>query len=179
MTFPTFSSGEVLRATDMNAVGLWLVKTVTIGAGVTSVPVTSCFSSDYRNYRIVINGGTVNSNGSLLVQLNGATGTTYQHFGYYGSFGTLSLVAYAPPLTNSWTDALIASTLGYGGTMDIFGPNLAQATYATAWSTSGATAYNFALRETSSAQHTGFTVAPLNAGVTMTGGTISVYGYRN
>jgi hypothetical protein len=179
MPVPDFSPGEVLTAAAMDSIGLWLVKTVTIGVGATTVPVTNCFSSDYNNYRIVINGGTATSNGSLLVQLNGATGTTYQHFGYYGSFGVNSLIPYAPPLGTSWTDALISSTVGYGGTVDIFGPNLAQPTYATAWSTSGATAYNFALQETSSAQHTGFTLAPLNVGVTLTGGTIRVYGYRN
>lgn len=180
MTFPTFSAGEVLRAADMNAVGLWLVKTVTIGNGVTSVPVTSCFSADYESYRIVITGGTVNSPGSIVMQLNNSTGSTYGHFGYYGSYGTATLVPYGPANGTSWTDAFIANTAGWSAYMDISNPFVSgRPTTAKAQSTSTATAYDFYLRDTNTNSNTGFTIAPLNAGVTMTGGTIRVYGYKN
>jgi len=40
MTFPVFASGDVLNASDMNGVGLWLVKTQAVGSGVASVTVT-------------------------------------------------------------------------------------------------------------------------------------------
>ena len=46
MSFPVFASGDVLNASDMNGVGLWLVKTQTIGTGVSSVVVTGAFSAD-------------------------------------------------------------------------------------------------------------------------------------
>ena len=48
-TPPTFSSGSVLTAAQMNAVGLWLVKTQTVGTAVSSVSVTDVFSSNYDN----------------------------------------------------------------------------------------------------------------------------------
>ena len=54
-TPPVFSAGAVLTAAQMNAVGLWEIKTQTIGTGVASFEVTGAFSSDYDNYKIVIN----------------------------------------------------------------------------------------------------------------------------
>ena len=54
MTYPVFATGDVLNASDMNAVGLWLVKTQTIGSGVGSVAVTGAFSADYDNYKIIV-----------------------------------------------------------------------------------------------------------------------------
>jgi len=56
MSFPSFASGEVLTAADMNAVGLWLVKTQTVGTGVPSVVVTDAFSANYDNYLVTISG---------------------------------------------------------------------------------------------------------------------------
>jgi len=49
MTYPSFTSGDILTAADMNAVGLWLVKTQTVGTAVSSVQVTGAFSSTYDN----------------------------------------------------------------------------------------------------------------------------------
>ncbi len=49
MTYPSFSAGDILTAADMNAVGLWLVKTQTVGTAVASVTVTDAFSSTYDN----------------------------------------------------------------------------------------------------------------------------------
>ena len=68
MTFPSFSAGEVLRAQDMNAVGRWLVKTVTVGSAVTTVPVTDAFSTEYDNYEIVFSGGSKSSPGTMNMQ---------------------------------------------------------------------------------------------------------------
>jgi len=178
MTFPVFASGDVLNASDMNGVGLWLVKSQTIGSGVTSVVVTGAFSADYDNYRIVISGGVTSANGSVGLQLNNSTGTTYRHFGYLGNYGTATLTAYAPALTNRWTDIGIGGTAGFVANVDISGPFLSQATFGTTWTTSTNTVYNFALIDTSTASSTGFTISPVGAGVTLTGGTIRVYGYR-
>ena len=55
MTFPVFASGDVLRAADMNAVGMWLITNTTISAAATT-NVNDVFSADYPNYRIVLNG---------------------------------------------------------------------------------------------------------------------------
>ena len=69
MTYPSFSAGEVFRAQDANAVGLWLVKSQTIGTGVSSVTVTDAFSADYDSYKIVISGGVGSATAVLRTQL--------------------------------------------------------------------------------------------------------------
>jgi hypothetical protein len=55
MTFPSFSVGEVLRAQDMNAVGLWKVASGTLSLTTTATNVTGVFSSTYKNYLVLLN----------------------------------------------------------------------------------------------------------------------------
>ena len=81
MTYPTFNSGDVLTAAEMNAVGLWLVKTQTIGTAVSSVTVTGAFSTDYDAYQIVVTGGTFNTTLVWGVFQFSSAHTT----GYYGA----------------------------------------------------------------------------------------------
>jgi hypothetical protein len=61
-TPPDFTTGQVLTAAQMNAVGLWHLKTVTLSTVTNNV--SNVFSSDYRAYRVVIS------------DLNNASGTT-------------------------------------------------------------------------------------------------------
>jgi hypothetical protein len=80
MSFPVFVSGDVLNASDMNAVGLWKVYSASF-AGVTSIILPNgTFTSDYRNYRITYNIA-VNADSDFTVRLrkNGAddTNSTY------------------------------------------------------------------------------------------------------
>ena len=82
MTYPSFTSGEVLTAADMNAVGLWLVKTQTVGTAVASVTVTDAFSSTYDNYRIIYTGGAASTSCVLSLQFGiGGTMTTTNYYG--------------------------------------------------------------------------------------------------
>lgn len=74
-TPPDFTAGQVLTAAQMNAIGLWEVKTQTTSATpVSSVDVTSCFNADFENYFVTF---TATSNGTLaahtLQLLNGST----------------------------------------------------------------------------------------------------------
>lgn len=179
-TPPTFSVGQYNTAAYMNSIGLWLVKSQTIATSPapTSVVVTNCFSADYDNYRIVISGGTTGSAGSVSLQLNNSTGSTYRHFGYFGSYGTATLTPYAPAFGTQWTDVGIGGTAGWMTTVEIMSPFLTKPTLATTWSTSTATVYNFALIDTSTASNTGFTLSGLG-GNSLVGGTIRVYGMRN
>lgn len=182
MAVKTFAVGELVTASDANTYlansGLVFVKEVTIGTGVSSVSVSSAFSSDFTNYRIVIHGGVMSVNGSIYLQLNNATGTTYQMYGYYGQFGVGALNAYGPGFATSWTDAAIGSTEGFFANIDISRPNMSAVTLANTWAVSNASSYHFSMRETTTNQHTGFTIGPLLGGATLTGGAITVYGYR-
>lgn len=181
MAIKTFTTGEVLTASDTNTYlnngGLVYVTQQTIGTAVTSVTVSNCFSSTYDNYRIIITGGTASANASCAFQLNASTGSTYQMYGYYNDFGTAALIAYSPAAATNWTDAIRVSTVAYQATIELNGPNLARATLGWTQTHSTTTVYNFALRDTSTAQSTGFTITP-QGGTTITGGTIRVYGYR-
>jgi hypothetical protein len=172
MTFPSFSSGEVLRATDMNAVGLWLVKSQAVPAGGTAFTVTGAFSADYRNYRIVFDniGGT--SGNSSFLQINGSTGSTYTSNGRYMSSGANADAQIAD--TGFWLGIM---GTGFGGSIDIYRPFLTAATSATC-STNSSTFTNIvAGYDSNAASSTAFTIR-LAAG-TLTAGSVSVYGYKS
>ena len=176
MTYPVFSNGDVLPASDLNAIGLWLVKSQTVGSGVASVTITSCFDANYDSYRIIFQGGSSSTGANLSVQLSGITSASYQQYGYYGAWGTAALNAYGPAAATSWSDITPTQT-PYSWQMDLHSPFLAAAKYgrSVGWSANGV--HEFALRCSSATSATGFTIAPLSG--TITGGTIRVYGYRN
>ena len=181
MAFPTFASGDVLLASDMNAVGLWLVKTQTVGTGVSSVTVTGAFSSTYDNYRITWTGGTL-STGTLVSVYMGASPAAN---GYSGGRASVTVAGVAngngDNNNTNWSYAGVGGTNSCNMAFDLFNPNLTTRTWifsqyfefltATAFGT-----YVGILDNTTS--YTSFTLDPSGA-ATMTGGTIRVYGYRN
>jgi hypothetical protein len=177
---PDFVAGQVLTAAQMNKIGGWLVKTEAVGTAVSSVVVSGAFSTDYQHYRVIYAGGVSSASNYLLVTL-GATATGY----YYGLHGTTynnTTATGAGNNTTSWIG-------GYGTSVsnsldiDIYNPFLADETMyagklvAAINGTTGYTGYvGGHLNNTTS--YTAFTVSP-QAGVTITGGTIYVYGYRD
>ena len=175
MPVPDFSPGEVLTAAAMDSIGLWLVKTQTVGTAVSSVNVTGAFSADYDNYRITYTGGTMSVETALMMTF-GATTTNY-----YGSFVHGSYIGSGNASFNG--DNNVARFGFVGGStqpnvsIDVFTPFLTRYTdinartrYSTFWGTYQGLLLN-------STSYTDFTLTP-NTG-TMTGGTIRVYGYRN
>jgi hypothetical protein len=178
MSFPSFSAGEVLTAADMNAVSGWLVKTQTVGTGVSSVAVTSAFSTDYDNYAIIYAGGTGSTPAAITFQLTGSTA------GYYSAWnGTVYSTGGAnngsDNNTASWT-AGAAFTEGAAMNVQLLQPfkSVRTGIYFSRvdYRTTGASAVGNGFHNTA-ASYTGFTIAP-SAG-TLTGGIIRVYGYRN
>lgn len=182
MAVKTFTTGEVLTAADTNTYlnngGLVFIKQQTIGTAVSSVAVTSAFSSAYANYRVVIAHPQSSNNDGLRIQF-GATVT-----GYYG---TLFYYIYTGGTSgySSFNNAanmdvaLSDTTANTFTTFDVGNPNAASRTYinGTYWGR-GFTGY-FSGTEVSSTQHTAFTILPSTGGGTLTGGKIYVYGYRN
>ncbi len=180
MSFPSFSTGEVLTAADMNAVGMWLVKSVTVGTGVSSVPVTSCFSADYDSYRIVISGVdcSIDSN-SYNMTLSGSSGSTYSSILNWLDYATGAL---SGTRNNNTNVGILVSLSGENNdtnaVLDIHSPF--KATRTTVTGQSANSSYNTFMggRDSNAASSTGFTLfAP--GGQTFTGGAIRVYGYRN
>ncbi len=177
---PDFVAGQVLTAAQMNKIGAWLVKTETVGTAVSSVVVSGAFSTDYQHYRVIYAGGVSSTSNYLLVTL-GATATGY----YYGLNATTYAGANSPAGGNNTTSWIG----GYGTTVansldiDIYNPfNADETIYRGQFAAviNGTTGYNGTvgghLNNTTS--YTAFTVSP-QAGVTITGGTIYVYGYRD
>lgn len=177
MTYPVFASGDVLSHTDMNAVGLWLVKSQTIGSAVSSVTVTGAFSSDYDNYKIIVSGGAASTNLDLRLTL-GSTATGY----YWGQF----YIVFATGTTNeaagnnsTYIPVGAGTTTTLNAAVEVLSPNLAENTVFLSGghiSTQSAAGFcNGYLADTT--QYTAFTLTTSTG--TLTGGTIKVYGYRN
>jgi hypothetical protein len=179
MSYPSFSAGEVLNASDMNAVGLWLVKTQTIGTGVSSVTVNDAFTSDYNAYFVTVRGGT-SSTADENVNLQLTVGGTASSTGYYGTslytvFGSVlntqsvnnaSQIVYAGGLDNRVLLQMQISNPAVATSTTFFGPFIRQIL-------AGQSSF---IHRVNTA-YDGFRFFPTSG--TLTGGTINVYGYRN
>jgi hypothetical protein len=179
MPVPDFSPGEVLTAAAMDSIGLWLVKTQTIGTTVSSVTVTDAFSADYDNYKIIINGGSASATVNLGLQL-GASTTGYYSMMAYSSYSVPSIGAFTDNNAARFTRAGVSSTNSSFLNLELSSPNLAKVT-----SMFGSTIYADSTLGTGlvsgfhnvATAYTSFTIIPASGA--LTGGTIRVYGYRD
>jgi hypothetical protein len=180
MTYPTFAVGEILTAASMNAVGLWLVKTQTIGTGVSSVPVTGVFSSDYDNYKIVVSGG-VSSSGQAVAFQFGPSSVA----GYNSAYSS-NLIIYtfaSPPVLNTigssaatnWPYVGESNSNNISIDIDVIAPNLAKFSTYHGGYTGGDVAGMAGGVHKQAQRYTDFTLSGVTA---FTGGTIQVYGYK-
>jgi hypothetical protein len=179
MAIKTFTTGEVLTASDTNTYlansGLQYITSATVGTTVSSVTITGAFSTTYDSYKIVYSGGV----GSTSVHLALALGSTAT--GYYGGLIYNNSASATPA---GALDANAASFTYAGGgnanqmllDCDLHNPFLAKYTLINASNLSFTNygVYNGSLQNTTS--YTAFTLSP--SGGTITGGTITVYGYR-
>jgi hypothetical protein len=178
MTYPTFNAGQILTAAEMNAVGLWLVKTQAVGTGVSSVTVSSAFTSDYNHYLITWSGGTVSADTDIACVL-GASVTGYYQFLNYGlSSTTIPLGAGRNNQNNfSWCGGGLAGQGGHAR-FELLNPNVAIYTKLLSGSYQNGSNYGMTVGEHRVA--TAYTSFVLSPGLgTITGGTIRIYGYRN
>jgi hypothetical protein len=176
-TPPVFTSGQILTAAQMNAAGLWLVKSQTIGSGVTSQAVTDAFTTDFEAYKIVVTGGVASAAALLSIQLGSTTS------GYYYAHRALTYLGVSADFSGAnvanFQRIGVATTNTLFGNVDLINPFLAQNTlinyfFLDSRSTGEAGAGGGVLANATS--YTGFTLA-ISSG-TMTGGTIRVYGYN-
>ena len=180
-TPPDFSSGAVLTAAQMNGVGLWLVKTQTVGTGVATIDVTSAFSSDYQNYRVTYSGGVGSTNANLNMQFG--IGLTFTATNYFGGLGYLNVGGGVWQIAaNNGGASFVAGGSRTAGTnicLEIQQPNIALDTYAQGPYNrldNGQVGHSWIL-QSSVNQYTSFRLTTSSG--TVTGGTIRVYGYRN
>jgi len=180
--FTTASSAiffPTAKTVSVSAGGVVLVSATTIGSGVSSVAVSSAFSSTYDNYLITLSGGVASGNVDLSLQL-GATTT-----GYYAGYNKVTYSTGSASASSN-NNAANFSAIGVGTTnslhafVNVLSPNLAKNTNINGGfgvNLAGAASSVFAGFLNDSTQYTAFTIAPSSG--TLTGGTIRVYGYAN
>ena len=175
-TQPDFTAGQVITAAQMNKIGSSLISETTVGAAVSSVTVSSAFSSDYDNYRIIVDGVDCSATGNnISLQLGGATTAYY----YSGIFTTLAAGPTRHAGTNVAIFVLARSDTANGSffVADVLNPNLGDRVMLTASGGGNAESYHITgFQQSGGTVYTAFTL--LVSSGTMTGGKIRVYGYR-
>ena len=174
MAYPVFALGDVLDASDMNAVGLWLVKSQTVGSGVSSVQVTGAFSSSYDSYKIIYTGGT----GSTDIDLNltlGSTTSGYKWSAVYTTYDSTPAGAGSAAGTYFGYAASATSTWAHGQ-FELHNPFGSARTFFNAQNVNFAAGINSVGFLDNTTSYTAFTLTCSSG--TITGGTIRVYGYK-
>jgi len=180
MAIKTFTTGEVLTAADTNTYlansGLVYVKSQTIGSAVTSVTVSDAFSATYDNYKIIVAGGTSSGQDALKFEIGGSAGSYYGTY-LYSNYTTNTPSALGMNNASSFVYAGGANFSQVIMNLEVQSPFLAKITYIQALSVIYQNNYGHAVCDHEVAtSYTSFKIIP-NSG-TLTGGTITVYGYR-
>jgi hypothetical protein len=187
MTVKTFTSGAILTASDTNEylanAGLVYITQATVGSGVANVDFTSCFSATYDNYLVSVSGVTtpgVGVVGTFQPLASGSLPGTNNFFGnsFYVLTGGAGGLTNAASTNGSYAEAgsMTNSTGGNSFTFQVFAPFRSELTRVT-WTNADITYWRTsAFVHNLANSYNGFRFTAL--GSTMTGGTITVYGYR-
>ncbi len=170
--------GDAIDSTvfGLPSAGLTLVKTQVIGSAVSSVNVTSAFSTTYDAYKIVISGGVASTDVNLGLKL-GASAASY-------SYITTGVNSAGSAATSRVTSGASFAAVGNGTTdtlslnLDIVNPFLAKySLISSLYAADNTTGYLVLGSHKVATSYTDFTLTPSSG--TLTGGTIRVYGYKN
>jgi len=178
-TPPDFTTGAVLTASQMNAVGLWKVAEFSTTSG-TAVTSPTVFSSDYDNYRIVITGMQSASPGGGYYLAMGSSSSGSQHYmgGFYVNTSTPSVTAIGRNNLGNWIIGTGDSGQKFSTAFDVCSPNLATRTnlpVVNMYSENAFIGVGAGLQN-STTQFTTFTLS--SAGAAFSSGTVTVYGYK-
>ena len=170
--------GQILTSAYVNNninSGLVYVTSVTVGSAVSSVTISSAFNSTYDAYKIVATNVAASSNGVVTFQMSGIT------TGYYGNLIYSGFLGAAP----SSAGMNNAANVSHGGgtnsqiltlNIDVINPFLAKAQCITCKYIDNTNAGTVQVYNNQTTSATGFVLTP--AFGTLTGGQITVYGYR-
>jgi hypothetical protein len=185
MPVPDFSPGEVLTAAAMDSIGMWKVASGTLNASATNF--VGCFTSAYRNYRIVFTemNSAAGFFGYRMLQGATANATAY-NFYLSGGANTAGFLANAGNSQSYGSLGFIFSPVTGGcasGSYDIMCPQISTTR---TWLTGGYDTFNFG---TSINFYTGGSVHDVSAAydgiqilTTAAGnltGNVRIYGYRD
>ena len=178
MPVPDFAPGEVLTAAAMDSIGLWLVKTQTIGTAVSSVTVSNAFSANYKNYLVTVE---IDSSGvDLALRLGlGASATGYYWAGSQMNYASGFL---EQKETNAASFRIGSVQTSNGTVASIFlgRPFEAKRThynFSGNYMDTGGASWTGGGYHNVSTSYSSFVIFPNTSNIT--GGTIRVYGYRN
>jgi hypothetical protein len=180
MAIKTFTDNTSLPATDINTFlansGLVYVTSVTVGSGVATVAVPNAFNASYDNYRIVYSGGTSSTNASIGMTL-GAVVTGYFAGLIRVQTATGTVLGLADNNAAKWSYVGYAATSSVALSLDLLNPFAATPTayHGAGWVLSADCGTASGIN-TSATSYTSFNIIPGSG--TLTGGTITVYGYR-
>jgi hypothetical protein len=163
----------------INKSGLQLIKTQVVGTTVSSVTVTSAFSTTYDNYKIVYTGGTASTSADLRLTVGSAATN------YYGNLIFARPNTAAPAGINNNNNSFwqygggLATTNGIISSFELYAPFLTARTsvFTQVMDLTGAASAlgTWVGFHDAATSHTSFTLTV--SGATITGGTIYVYGY--
>ena len=197
MADQTFTSGQVLTAAQMTTLqansGLVVVtptsvtggtisgSTITIGAGVSSVVVAGAFTSSFDSYKIILSGGVASATEGLALILTGSV------TGYYAGevrvrYDTGAVSGQGFNNAAAWEICRV-NTDTISCSFELIGPFLAKPTIITGSGNdtrvnAGTSGRQYTGVHSVASSFSGFTITP-GSPVTLTGGSIRVYGYRN
>jgi hypothetical protein len=166
---------QVSGGTAVGNSGLVYITSATVGTGVSSVTVSGAFSATYDNYRIIYAGGTMSAAQRFGMTLGSSVTGYYEGLTYVNYTGTTG--AAGGSNIAAWQYIGGGNTISAGFVVDLQNPFLAQYTQMNAvgaLQTTQAT-WDQGIHAVATS-FTAFTVTPVSS--TITGGTITVYGYR-
>jgi hypothetical protein len=179
MTSPyPFSANAVLTADQLNSYpGLVFIKSQTIGSSVSSVTLSSVFSSSFRNYKVVTSGISGSTAATLQIAFGGASGhyATLDWSFYTGSPSTGQI-----QVNNGGSipvNYVVSSPGNNGAEFTVYRPNVSSYTEVSGTGFGAGYAHTNGGTDFNVRSHTDLTLS-ISAG-TMTGGTVRVYGYNN
>jgi hypothetical protein len=170
--------GDAIDATvfGLGSGSLTLVTAQTVGTAVSTVTVTGAFNSTYENYTVLYNGGVASGGTDIYLTLGAAnTGYYSARVGWRYSNSGFDFAD-----ANNGTRFLLGAgdTTHAGFNFDIQSPNLAKRTFVQGFFPSTTAMAACGGFQSATTQFTAFTFVG-DPGITFTGGTVRVYGYKN
>ena len=174
-----YTSAQVVQAVPTGIQSaLVLISATTIGTSVSTVTVSNAFSATYDQYLITINGGTATGTGASISLRFGAATSGYRRSFQYAAFSGNTFTGDSDDSASALTGCFGATTTNLSGEAIVQNPFLAKPTIVFSkfvQNITGGQSISSAGTLDDSTSYTSFNLT----NVTMTGGTIRVYGYAN
>ena len=183
MAIKTFTTGEVLTASDTNTYlansGLVYIASGTVTSGSSYLEILNCFSATYDNYRIVMSGFQASGNQGMVYYLgtNASTGVYYGSLYYDQYTGGATATVRQNGGNYAYVGLSEAAVTNGSYTFDVTNPFLS--TYSNSHGTYNARNFSgwHGALVNNTTSYTGIRIFS-DAGTTLTAGKVRVYGYR-